>query len=227
MNALDIITAAMDELSLTESGQTIPAEDASKGLDRLNRILGKWSNMRLLFPTLTEISVTLTGAGSYTIGPTGDVVTSRPIRVNSASTIDANGVEYPVEVYSRELWDSIGVKAVTGAPVSVVYYEAINTNGRIYVYPRANGSTLNLDCQVLITSFPTLTTDLTLPDGYADALVLALADSMAASYGLPVPADIQRRHAAAVRAIKRTNAEPVLSRIDLVDGQDFMIERGY
>ncbi len=227
MNALQIITAAMDELSLTESGQAIPAEDASKGLDRLNRILGKWSNMRLLFPTLTEISVTLTGAGSYTIGPTGDVVASRPIRVNSATTIDANGIEYPVEVYSRALWDSIGQKAVDGGPAWAVYYEAINTNGRIYVYPRANGYTLKLDCQVLLTSFPALTTDLTLPDGYADALVLALADSMAASYGLPVPGDIQRRHAAAVRAIKRTNAEPVLAAVDLVNAQDFMIERGY
>lgn len=216
----------MAQANLAETGQDLSAEDAALGLRTLNRLMGKWSNMRLLFPVLAEYSVPMTGAASYTIGPTGGVVGLRPLKVNAATAVDAGGIEYPVSILTREQWDSIAVKAVTGGPPSAIWYSAENTDGRVYVYPLCTAYTLKLDCQALLSSFE-LVTDVALPDGYEAALVPCLADELCSSFGINTPGDVLRRAAGAVRAIKRTNAEPLRANHDLASGGDFMIERGY
>jgi len=225
--ALDLITDALFEIGAAEIGQALPSEDSTIGLRKLNQLLQRWSNKRFLFPVLTEFSVTLTGAASYTLGPSGDVVGLRPLKINAASCI-AGGVEYPVTVRTRAEWDAIAVKDVTGGPVSEVWYEAANTNGRVYVYPKASGYTLKLDAQALLTSFADLTTSLDLPEGYESAIVLTLADDLASTYGKRTPDDVLRRGAGARRAIKALNYEPVLATQELAgSSSDYRIERGY
>ncbi len=225
--ALTLITDAMSQAGLTEAGQSLPAEESAYGLRVLNRMMGKWSQMRLLFPVLTEYSVPLTGAASYTIGPTGGVVGARPLKVNHATAIDANGLEYEVLVRNREQWDAIADKSLTGGPPVEIWYAAENTDGRVYVYPKASGYTLKLDAQALLASFPSLATDLELPEGYEAAIVPCLADELCSSYGVQTPADVLRRAAGGVRAIKRINHEPLTVTHELADGTAFMIERGY
>jgi len=227
--ALEIITEALEEIGVKEQGQTIPAEEADRARRMLNRIMGRWANMRLLFPTLTQISVPLDGSQSYTIGPlTGDIVASRPVKAVSCLARDAAGQDYRVSVLGKHEWDGIVDKTTTGGPPSDVWYEATNTLGTLHVYPVSGSEyTLILDCQVLMTEFAALATPVTLPDGYADALSLALADALCAGYGLPTMADIQRRAAGAVRAVKRTNAQAVYSQHELATGRDFRIERGF
>lgn len=227
--AQTIVDDAFAAAGLAEDGQSTNPNDAAYALRVLNRMLGKWSNMRLLFPVLTEYSVTLTGLQTYTIGPTGAVTGLRPIKINAATATDAAGVEYPVAVITRAQWDCIAVKNVTGGPPSDVWYEATATDGTVNVYPKASGYTLNLKAQALLASFPTVGTAVTLPDGYEEALVLSLADALCASYSQPTPGDVLRRMAGAVRAIKRTNTEPILNTHELAGygGSGFIIERGY
>jgi hypothetical protein len=224
--ALQLIEDAFAQANLAETGQDLSAEDAALGLRTLNRLMGKWSNLRLFFPVLAEYSVPLTGAASYTIGPTGGVVGLRPLKVNSATATDAGGMEYPVKILTREQWDAISVKSVTGGPPSCIWYSADTTNGRVYAYPISTGYTLKIDCQALLTSFE-LATDVTLPDGYEAAIVPTLADELCSSFGINTPGDVLRRAAGAVRAIKRTNTEPLQSTHDLATGSTFIIERGY
>ena len=224
--ALQLIEDAFAQANLAETGQDLSAEDAALGLRTLNRLMGKWSNLRLFFPVLAEYSVPMTGAASYTIGPTGGVVGLRPLKVNSATATDAGGMEYPVKILTREQWDAISVKSVTGGPPSCIWYSADTTNGRVYAYPVSTGYTLKLDCQALLTSFASTATAFTLPDGYESALGLTLADSMAAAYGKQLPQDTRRRMAGAVSAIKRTNTEPLILAV-CDSGQEYQIERGY
>jgi hypothetical protein len=227
--ALTLITDAMAQANLTEAGQSLPAEEAQTGLRALNRLMGKWSQMRLMIPALAQYSVTLTGASSYTIGPTGAVVGLRPIKVLSVTATDANGTDYEVKVRTQDQWDAIAVKDMTGGPPSEVWYQPLLGNGRLWVYPKSNGYTLNVDAQALVASFPSLSTDLTLPDGYEAAIVPTLADELCSSYGVQTPGDVLRRAAGAVRALKRTNSEPIRADHDLADiGRNtFIIERGY
>ena len=225
--AIELITDALAELGVIAAGQSVQPEDAALGLRRLNQLMQRWTNARLTFPVLTTISVPLNGAASYAIGPTGDVVTVRPVKIISATAVDAGGTEYGVNVIPRELWDSITVKAADGGPPCDVWWSAQPTNGRIYVYPRSTGYTLKLACQTLLNSFAGVSTNAVLPEGYESAIYLNLADDLAASYGKQLSADSRRRAAGAMRAIKRTNAEPVLLSIEAKSSGDYQIERGY
>jgi hypothetical protein len=227
--ALTLITDAMAQANLAEQGQELSADEGALGLRYLNRLMGKWSQMRLLFPVPASYSVTLTGAGSYTIGPTGDVVGLRPIKVLSAYATDSGGTSYGVHLRTQDQWDAIAVKASTGGPPEQVYYEPSSTNGRVWVYPVATGYTLQLDALALLTSFASLSTDLTLPDGYEAAIVPTLADELCSSYGVQTPGDVLRRAAGAVRALKRTNSEPLLVQHDMAESgrETFRISRGY
>jgi hypothetical protein len=121
----------------------------------------------------------------------------------------------------------IAVKAVDGGPPSDVWFESMAPNSRVNVYPRSSGYTLKLQCLTLLTSFATTATAVTLPEGYESAIFLNLADDMAAGYGKQLSADSRRRAAGALRAIKRTNAEPLLLTIDAGQTSEYRIERGY
>ena len=185
--------------------------------------------MRLMVPVLTEIIVPLTGVQTYSIGPMGDIVGPRPLRVLSASSVDNFGTEYPCNIINQELWDAISVKNVVGSPVSDIWYQATNTTGALHVYPKAASNyQLHMKCMVLLDSM-TLQDFVELPEGYESALTLTLADDMAGIYGKETPTDVRRRAVAAVRIVKRTNSEPLLMGTDagMVQQRRFRIERGY
>lgn len=225
--ALEIIADALAEIGAGEVGQEVPADDSALCLRHLNRLLGLWSNNPAMYPVLPSMAVTLNGAASYTIGPTGDVVATRPLRIDRATALDASGNEYHVNVLSRAEWDAIHVKDVDASPPSDIWYDAQNSNGRVYVYPKATGYTLSLKGPGLVATFASTSTVLALPEGYESALVLSLALSVAPSFRVQASADLRARAAGAVRAISRTNTEALLLDIGLAGGDSYIIERGY
>lgn len=224
--AATIIADALIEIGAQGASDTTPAEDQALCLRKLNQIAQRWSNSRLAVPVLTEISIPMTGAQTYTIGPTGVVVAARPIKAISATAIDANGLEYPVSLYARRDWDAIGQKAVLGGPPDVAWYQPSTPNGVLHVYPLSTAYTIRLDCLTLLASFPSAATTLVLPEGYESALTLTLADDVAAAFGKQTTADTRRRCAAAMAAIKATNTEAVYLDVGM-RGQEYQIERGY
>lgn len=223
----DILTDALEEIGVVAVGQPAQAEDVARALRVLNRRLQTWSQRRLLLPVLVEVSVPLTGQASYTIGPSGAVVAARPIKVVHATATDASGYEYPVDVLNQFGWDAIAVKNSAGGPPSDVWYEAANTNGRVHVYPKASGYTLQLDCHAVLATYTDVNATVVLPDGYEDAMVLDLADALCTSFGKACPPDLLRRATAAMRAVKTANAEPLLLEVDGAAAHEYMIERGY
>ena len=223
--ALNLITDALQELGVVGAGDSLEPEDAAFGLRKLNSRLEVWSNARLTFPVLQEVNVTLNGGASYTIGPGGSPVTARPLAVVHATAVDAGGLEYPVDVLTQNEWDAIVQKDVTGGPPEAVWYKASDTNGVLYVYPKASSYTLKLDVQGVLASFASTSTSVTLPEGASVALHLALADDMAAAYGKTTPPDVRRRAAGAMHAYKRTNHAPI--RTADTQGRRSEIERGY
>lgn len=222
--ALTIIEDALGEIGVKEHGQSLSSEDSAIGLRYLNRILERWSNHRLLIPALTEISVPLSGAYSYTIGPTGAVVVTRPNKIIGAYSRDSAGIDTPIQVLSEVEWQVINDKSLSGPP-DRVWYEKTNTNGTLHVYPDTSGYTLKLQCQVLLSSFALNSTSLTLPEGYESALMLTLAVDLAGRYEKQVSRDLAMRSAAANRSVKRTNYEPLL--MNVAESADYDINRGY
>jgi hypothetical protein len=226
--ALNIITDALQENGIVGAGQTPSNEDISLCLRRLNQILERWSNQRLAFPVLSEVSVTLNGAASYTIGPSGaDVTAARPIRVTHATHIGTDSIESPIRVLTQEQWDAIPLKSIDGGPPDSIWYSASVTTGRVYVWPKGDSGTLKLDVLSLLTSFATQATTCTLPPGYESALYLTLACDTRGAYSLPPDADLRARAKGACSVLKRTNYEPVYLNIEQAGENSGMIERGF
>jgi hypothetical protein len=207
--AADIIFDALLENGVIGVADPVPAEYNALCLRKLNQLLERLSNSRLAFPTLTEITVTLTSAQTYLIGPGGATATARPLSVSSATSTDPNGLDRDVDIITREEWLSIGQKDLTGGYPLYVWYDATNTNGTLYVYPKSPGYTLKLSCQTLLASFANVATDLDLPEGYATLLTLMLADDTASAFSRQTSPDTRRRLNAARAAISTTNAAPV------------------
>lgn len=224
--ALELISDALAEIGALGVGQSLNANDAALGLRLLNRLMQRWANTRLAIPVASEISVPLTGAANYSIGPSGDVVAARPVRLVSAIATDGSGTDYVVSVYPRDMWDEIAVKDVTGGPPAAIWYEAVNTDGVVHVFPKSSGYTLKVRGQTVLQVFADLSEALLLPDGYEAAIVYSLARDLCGAFERPVSADLARKQAGAVAAIKRTNTEPLLLKVGLAE-QPFMIERGY
>lgn len=207
-----IIYDALKELNVLAEGDTPTASMANDALRALNRLVQKFSNDQAFawYPNqinepLTGTIDPVTGHQSFTIGPTGDVVTQRPIKIESA-VVDRQGITYPVQVIDFLKWDSIVYKAVTGANTVSVWYEAQEPNGIVHCWPVASGCTLRLRVINVVASFPDLVTDVTLPPGYEEALMKNLAVHIAPQYPAGVLQPLTQQQAkAALKYVNRTN----------------------
>ena len=214
--AITIITDALKELTVL-ADEEVPtgsmANDAFRALNRLVELLSNDQSFAY-FPNLVQR--TLAGEQTFTIGPTGDVVTDRPIRVESA-TVDRSGITYPVSVLDNQRWDSISYKTVGGANTSAVWYEGTYPNGIVHLWPVASGCTINLRVINLVKSFATLATDLDMPPGYEELLVKNLAVNLAPQYpSNPLSQLTIQAARKAMKYINRTNNVIPTLKIDSV-----------
>ena len=106
-----IISDALAEIGVLGEGETATGEMIERGLRMLNRMLDTLSTKTdwAYFASMEQKA--LTGQQSFTIGPTGDVITNRPIKIETA-VVDRNGITYPVKVIDNERYDPITYKAL-------------------------------------------------------------------------------------------------------------------
>ena len=201
---LQIITDAFAEIGVIGEGETPNASMVALGLRILNRMLDSLSNNTNWAYFASSETKALTGQSSFTIGPTGDVVSDRPIAVETA-TVVVNGITYPVKVIDNERYDILTYKALTGAYTAAVYYEGTYPNGTVYVYPICSGATLNLRVLNNVKQFATELVQIDMPEGYEDAIVLNLATRLARSYGREVSKDLKMDAIKAMKAVTKTN----------------------
>lgn len=208
--AQTIIDRALRLIGAIASGESPTATEGADGLTALNAMLDSWRNEKLTTYAISDLSLTMTGAASYTVGPSGDVNTTRPLKVESAYQT-LNGIDYPVEVIEKDEWDSIPDKTTTGDLVESVHYSPTVTTGTLYAYPRASG-TLHINVRTPLDQFATVGTTVTLPPGYERALSFNLAIEIAPEYERQPSAAIIQMAKESKAAIKRTNSRPITGR---------------
>lgn len=213
-----IIQDALAEIGVLGDGETATGDMIDRGLRMLNRLLDVLSNKTDWAYYASSESFALTGQQSFTIGPTGNLVTLRPIKIETA-TVDRNGITYPVKVIDNQQYDILTYKALQGANTQAIYYEATYPNAEVFCYPIATGCTLNMRVLNSVKQFPTAATQISMPEGYEDAIMLALAVRMCPSYARPVSPDTRQAARAAMKAVMTTNTViPTLSLPDAVLG---------
>jgi hypothetical protein len=131
----DIINAALRSLGVLATGESASAEDRTNCAFALNLILKALPVETWLLWCYKDIAVPLTvSTASYTIGPSGVVVNSRPLRIAKAWMRDPNDNDIPMTQLARQDYDMLTPKNTPGIPVNY-YYDPQLTNGVLYTWP--------------------------------------------------------------------------------------------
>jgi len=179
------------------------------GMQVLNSMLNEWSTRRSGIYTVTKETHTLTiGVGEYSIGPTGDIVTSRPIRMLDAY-IDNNDSDYKVAIIDREWWNRRAFKELTAIP-SELYYEPTFPDGTIRLYPEPSGTyILNIDTAKPLAQYTSITDDLNLPPEYENSLKFNVAIDWANELGVDPSNVVAARAAETYKNLRSLHGQPV------------------
>lgn len=199
-----IIEDALKENLIISEGETPSATMYADGLRMLNRMCDTLSNNDDFAYYASQYSMAMTGQTSFTIGPTGDLIQARPIKIDTA-VVTRLGITYPVKVIDNQRYDDLTLKTLSGANTAAIYYEGTYPNGTVYCYPLSTGCTLQMRVLNQVKNFAATTTQIDMPEGYEDFLMLGLAIRMAPSYGRPVNPDTRTAYKAAKKLVMNTN----------------------
>lgn len=219
-----MISDALKEIGVIAEGETPSATMYADGLRMLNRLLDTFAHDAAFAFDASLRSLALTGQASFDVGPTGDIITLRPIKITSAYATQG-GIDYPVRVVSVEEYDTIPLKTSTGAIPECIAYNGVYPDGVVYVYPKCSGVTINLRTVDQVKTFAATSTNIDMPEGYEDAITLALSVRMAPSYGVPVSQDTRIAANRAMKMVKRSNR--VIPKLGLPDAMNTMRRSGY
>lgn len=205
--ALDMIKRSMRLIGAIGIGETPDDQESQDGLTALNALVDSISNNQMLINAMTLNSFALTsGDAIYTVGATGDIATTRPMRVDDSSYIEKGGLTYQMKQIDGDQYNAIGDKSAQGDTPEFFWYRGDYPNGTLTFYPvPGSGCTLKLWSWKALATFPTLTTAVSLPPGYEDLLVFNLAVSIAPEYHMDVPREVSRQAMLTKKRVKRTN----------------------
>lgn len=214
--AADIIRDALKALAVLAAGETLGADDQADGIRALNLLLGSWANERILVHGTRRATYTLTPSLSpHTIGSGGTLNTTRPLRIDGAGVIPVGSTnETPLKILTDAEYQAIPDKALTEVSPQRLWVEWTHPTAKLWFWPvPTTAATLALYTWSRIAEFAASDT-VTLPDGYEDALIHALALRLAPSYGVQPSTQLVQNAMDAKAAIMRTNSPDVVSELD-------------
>lgn len=221
--ALDLITDAMKVVGIISagSGETPTAEESNDGLKALNDLIDSMSLDNLfVYGAANEVFAFTAGQASRTIGPTGNFVTTRPIRI-SAAYCTYQGVDFPIQIIGQAEYDDIALKSQQCEIVERLLYINDYPDGRLFFWPVPSQATnLTLSTDRVLSSVALTSTTITLPPGYVLFMKHAIGVMLAPDYGV-TPSETVMNVARSTRAaLKRANKQKVIARFDtsLQDG---------
>lgn len=207
--ALDIISRALRLIGVYATGEAPTGAEANEALAVLNSLIQSYGNQSLLI--FSESSDTIPFAanqGSTTIGPTGTVVSGRPVALLDNSYVQLGEVSYPLQRLTDAEYSAITLKGLmTGIP-SMIYVETTMPDSKVILYPTPSQAVvLNLRSHKRLTTISTLADVLVFPDGYDRMFASCLAIDLAPEYERQVSADLRLMATNARRVLKRTNKQ--------------------
>ncbi|MGH8866101.1 MAG: hypothetical protein ACREVZ_15905, partial [Burkholderiales bacterium] len=175
--ANQIIAQSLGLLGIKAPGEGVEGDESADILIRLNTMLDAYRLESLNAYTLQRVTASVSTV-TRTIGPAGNfVIDPRPVRIERGSFYSSGGTDYTIEPVSAEQYNSLLVKANGGLGPQVVYLDTAFPTGTLFFYPvPLVVVTVTLLCQVQISAFPDLTSNVVLAPGYERMLVLSLTE---------------------------------------------------
>jgi hypothetical protein len=214
--ALELIQRSLRLAKILASEETPTAAEAQDALATLNDVLENWSTESLSVWGSADESFTLTpGQASYTVGPSGQFNTARPVQIDGGFT-RLQGVDYPLRLIGQLEFNDISLKSQQQPIPELMLYVNENPLGILTLWPvPSQASQITLSIQRVLSQVPTLATNLVYPPGATKALRYALAVELCIEYGVPIDAGLASIAADSKADYKRANKVPVLARYDL------------
>lgn len=211
ITARTLVTDALNDIGVLDPTETATAEQSSHGLRVLNRIIDRWRGQRLYVYAIDDVVATFSGA-SATVGTGQTVNTEAPIRFEDGCFYRIANIDYPLPQWELTQYNQIALKTTSVSSYPQGFYYDRDIPGTVTVWP-VPATAIEYHFQVMkkLSSFATLDTVYSLPDGYQDALHYSLCERLPAAYNLPVnPADVAQA-ATGRQVVRRANARvPVL-----------------
>uniref|UniRef100_A0A6M3LH03 Putative structural protein n=1 Tax=viral metagenome TaxID=1070528 RepID=A0A6M3LH03_9ZZZZ len=179
--ALTLIKSAFRTIGVLAVGETLSANDSAIGLENMQFMFRHWSakNIRLYYTK--QETLALTGATSYTIGSGGDLDTVRPSSIRGAFIKSSAGIDSHIKIIDEEYYRRISLKSLGGAP-EYLWFSPEYPLAKLFLWPVGTG-TLYLDSLKPLTDPTAITSSITLPPEYDEAVKYGLAIRLAAEYG--------------------------------------------
>lgn len=200
--AQTLINGAARAIGVLAKGETMQGEDAADFLKAMQYMLENWSanGVRVWFVTTEDLTYS---ASPSTIGTGATLNTARPEKILAAFL---DGAELDIVDYKKYL------RLSNNDGQGYLYYAPEYPNGKIYI----NGAgTLQLSSLKPLTDPSAVTSTVSFPPEYNDAIKWNLAVRMAPEYG-KVPSDLVVNLAVStLRAIENKNFDERIRTADL------------
>ena len=198
ITARTLVHGAMRLLGALAPGESATASETSDALFTLNQLIDAWGAERVLVPSTTRTTYSLTGGtASYTIGPGGTWNQAWPNWIAKAGliyTASSVSYEFPLEPLTLDRYAGISYKSVQAPFPTSFYYDHAYSNGlgTVTLWPVPSGTqtvSIALYTSATLSQFASLDTAYAFAPGYARALRYNLAKELLAEYpaGLTAP----------------------------------------
>lgn len=221
-SVLDLITGSLRLLGVLASGEFPTASESQDALASLNSMIDTWKTERLMvYAILPQTFALVGGQKVYTLGPTGDWDTERPVGIDSmyllytGSGAQPPPLNLPIPLLNQDQYNAIIVPNTTTTLPMAAYIDDSFPLRNVYMWavPTVNYS-INLFTWKLIDGFAAITDDLVLPPGYERMMRFNLALELAPEYGLQPSAAIAGGALDSKAAVKRNNIKPLYMSCD-------------
>jgi hypothetical protein len=204
--AYDLIKGAMRKVGITAAGDTPTPDEANDALSDLNDLIESMNLDNLaVWGSASTAFTTVAGQATRTIGPTGQFVGDRPVRVTNAYCT-FGGVDYPIEIIGQEEYDNIILKTQQSQIIERMAYVNDNPNGLLYMWPVPQSAIpIVIGIDRLITTVASTATVMTFPPGYLKYMMFELGIALAPEYGVSPMPDVVKYASTTRAALKRAN----------------------
>lgn len=211
VTALDLITAAMQEIGALAPGETPSNDDQAWVLQKTQRLIDRYNARK---PMIYNVNFTLftmqPNHQPHTIGPNADFdANQRPVRIESAAVVlvqSVSNVDVPLNIRDDQWWADQRVKNLQSTYPTDVYYSPGWPNGELFFWPiptQANG--MRLQMAYVLNQLTSYDQSFSMPPAYWDAIVYPLAISLCPSFERTASQDLLRLGAQALKAIETNN----------------------
>lgn len=180
---LSIVQDAYLDAGLLGLGQNVNGEQLVLGMRRLTDLINLWQTQGLKLWLNVDTPITLVaGTSTYTLGPAGSVVMTKPLRVVEAWFADANGIRRPLLPLAWTDYARLSVLTQTGQ-INQYFVDKKQSVLSVFFWltPDATAAlgTAHLVLQTQVTNFTTVTEEMNFPIEWRMALRWGLADELA------------------------------------------------